>query len=240
MAKQPFNKQSVDPALADKLGLELWQEAGNAPPDLNRMKDLIAQGANMEVQKEGLTPLIRAALRERNDAAFLLLDSGAQPDTVGDHGQTALIISSGPTGNFALVKKLLDKGATPDHSRFHTKTALMWAAHRGFRDIAIQIANRGGDILLKSSGPNPKNAIEWAEDNNKALMAELLHDLQARKEHLARQKAEEDRRNEATARELAAKQEFEAAVLENVRTHKPLVAPRRASFKKRTEPLNQQ
>lgn len=242
MAKKGFNKQSVDQATADRLGDELLAEVAKGKPDLDKMKDLIAQGANLEKQgSNGYPPLLLAAMSEKNDAAFLLLDSGANPDGAAPTGASPLVFAalSGSSGNLPLVKKLLDKNADPNKYAHQTKTAVMWAAHRGFTDIALEIGSRGGDLLQKSTGSDPMNAMEWALDNNKRVTAEQLQRLQERKEQeAAAEKAKEEERK-AEAEAATAKQAFENALQYNISTHKPLTAPKRASFTKKPETLGQ-
>lgn len=242
MAKKGFNKQSVDPATADRLGEALLAEVAKSIPDTQRMKDLIAQGANLEKTIDGsMTPLLLAAMNEKNDAAFLLLDSGANPKGATPDGMSPLVLASlsGSRGNLPLVQKLLDKHVDPDKHFYRTKTALMWAAHRGFTDIATEIAERGGDIRLKSTGNEPKDAVEWADDNLKRTTSQALQRVQQRKD----QRVEEERQKEevakAEAEAVAAKTDFENALQHNISTHAPLAAPKRASFRKKPETLGQ-
>lgn len=242
MAKKGFNNQSVDPATADRLGEDLLAEVAKSAPDTQRMKDLIAQGANLEkTDKNGMTPLLLAAMNEKNDAAFLLLDSGADPDGATPKGMSPLILTSvsGSKGNLPLAKKLLDKNADPEKYVYQSQTALMWASHRGFKDIAVEIAGRGGDILRKSEPGNPadpkRNAIEWAEYNLKQATVEALERVQKRKELAAEEEKKKAEVRKAEAEAVAAKQAFEDALQHNISTHKPLSAPKRASFRKKPE-----
>lgn len=237
MAQAPFNKKAVDPATAKRLGEELHAEIKKTTPDLQRIRELVADGADMELRdNKNNTVLLAAALGGREDAAILLVDLGAVPDAEGTGGVTSLILASfgGSQGYLQLAKKLLDQNIDPDKTSFNGKTALMWAANRGFRDIALAIADHGGDILLKSTGGIQQlNSIEWAEDNNKRGMADDLRKFLKRKENEAAAKLAQEQ--EAAAR-LAAQikqQELRVAIADVIQNHGEVAAPEKASFKKR-------
>ncbi|MBI5773159.1 MAG: ankyrin repeat domain-containing protein [Verrucomicrobia bacterium] len=69
------------------------------PEQLNNLKILIAAGAKLNIRNEnGYTPLIFAAMNNRYDMAFALLEAGADPSIKDKHGHTIVydINRSGP------------------------------------------------------------------------------------------------------------------------------------------------
>lgn len=72
------------------------------------VKSLIKQGASLDYQdKDGFTPLMRAAESDKSGIIGTLLSNKANPDIKNKDGKTALIIAV-EKGNLAAVKKLID------------------------------------------------------------------------------------------------------------------------------------
>ncbi|MDI1226540.1 MAG: ankyrin repeat domain-containing protein [bacterium] len=233
MAKNTFNQKSPDPAAAEKLGQELLKEIqGDA--DLAHIKKLIAMGANIEARDDkGNTPVLAAAYRAQNNVVKELLVAGANPDAENKSGGFALMLAAmmGPPENPDLAQMLIDHKAQVDKP-YKTLTPLMWAAQRGFKDVA-RIIGEHADIMLKSTGSTQQNAIEWAENNRKMGVVAILKNLQEGKEIL---KAEEAKLAAEKVAQAAAEQKretFEEAI-EGMHTDRAIAAPKVAKFKKRT------
>jgi hypothetical protein len=97
--------------------------------DIHAVKNLIAQGANVNYQLPGtgVTPLMLVINGPNNEntiiLARLLLDNGAHVDAQNNSGNTALMHAL-TTNNIAMVKLLLDYGANPTIANQTGLTAL--------------------------------------------------------------------------------------------------------------------
>ena len=75
-----------------------------------------------------------------------VLSAGADPDTPGPDGRTALIMSA-RVGDDAMVDALLEAGADASlASAEDGTTALMWAANGGFGSIVDTLLAAGADV----------------------------------------------------------------------------------------------
>ncbi len=233
MAKNTFNQTAaIDPAAADKLGLELIKEIqGDA--DIAHIKKLIAMGANLEARDDkGNTPLISSSYRAQLDVMKVLLGAGANPNAETPSGAFPLMLISimGPPDKPDHAQLLIDYKAEVDKP-YKNLTPLMWAAQRGFRDVA-RVIGEHADIMLNSTGSVQQNAIEWAKYNRKTAIASLLQNMQEAKDL---RKADEAKLAQEKAVEAAAEQKretFEEAI-EGMHTDRAIVAPKVAKFKKR-------
>jgi len=90
--------------------------------DVNAVRQLLDEGADVETAHLDIRPLAWAVLWGRTEMTQLLLERGAKIEATDDMGETALLLavckpsdSAHGTGfNPALVKLLLDNGANPD------------------------------------------------------------------------------------------------------------------------------
>lgn len=235
MAKAPFNRKSVDPQTANRLGHELLAEVGKQEPDLARMTQLIADGADTEVMNEKFeTPLMRAVNGARsNDAAELLLDMGADPNKAGPSGVTPYIMAV-LRKNDSLVSKFIDVKADPNSHFYSGMNAMQWAAHFGAVNIATEIATRGGgDLDIKSKSDTPMDAVEYAM-REKEFLGERLEVIRKNQREEKRKAAERERIALEKAAAEAARAILKAAIREGMLNHGDLQAPPRAAFRKKT------
>jgi ankyrin repeat protein len=72
-------------------GLQLIEAISKG--DFNEVKKLIQQGANIDIQNNGETPLYKALAMRRTDIVILLLDQNAQIDTKNHNGSTPLYLA---------------------------------------------------------------------------------------------------------------------------------------------------
>lgn len=205
MAKSSFNSAS---GTLDDLGRQLLEEAGSGKPDLLKMKSLIAAGASVEFCGSDSKPSLLVAVNKKNvDAAELLIDNGA--DKYVRVGETAPLFLAIALYDIDMVHMLLDKGVDPERDTYSGGlTALMWAANFGKKNIADEIARRGGDV----NRVNPKDkmtAPDYAEENLKPHIAKSLRRIDKEKKERAIQE-EIDKQNRAEQARLAA----EKAVLD--------------------------
>ena len=104
-----------------------------------------------------------------------LLKAGANPDTLNDNNADCLLMAVLMRNDDA-VSALLYHGANPDYCGFKGgKTALMWAAHMGQRKNVIALLDAGADPEAKAD--NGMNAMDWADDNNKKSIKEMIRDF---------------------------------------------------------------
>jgi hypothetical protein len=82
--------------------------------DVNRVRSLIARGANPNVRAgvNNWTPLEHAVHKNQIASIAALLDAGADPNAASRDGMTPLIMAAG-YGYTPIVKLLLQRGANP-------------------------------------------------------------------------------------------------------------------------------
>src|ERR1700692_1322495 len=97
-----------------------------------------------------------AAFLDLPEMAARLIDAGAEVNTVGDYGETALTLALA-NGDVALVDKLLKVGADPKVTRWNGETALMIAAGAGSTQEVAWLLDRGLEINAAEpqKGQNP-------------------------------------------------------------------------------------
>jgi ankyrin repeat protein len=118
-----------------------------------------------------------------------LLKAGANPNTVNKSKADCLIMAVLRRDEM-LVKELLQHGADPNYAGFtFGKTALMWAAHMGQRKNVIAMLDAGADP--EATAHNGKTAADWADDNNKIAVKEMIRDFIHDKKNTAEQAAKD-------------------------------------------------
>ncbi len=127
---------------------------------------LLGVGADPNLSgKGGNTPLIEAisplSLNGKSDSlARFLLKSGAEVNTRGEYGETALMLAA-QANSVALAEELLKRGANPNIRDRRGETALMRAARGGFPDMARLLLSSGADKKL--TNPKGESALDYAK-----------------------------------------------------------------------------
>ena len=104
-----------------------------------------------------------------------LLNGGANPNTINDNKADCLLMAV-LMRNDDVVRALLKHNADPHYAGFTGgKTALMWAAHMGQRQNVIALLEAGAHPEAMSD--NGMNAMDWADDNNKRAVKEMIRDF---------------------------------------------------------------
>ncbi|CDS92348.1 MAG TPA: ankyrin repeat domain-containing protein [Sphingobacterium sp.] len=85
--------------------------------------------------EESLYPLQIALLNKNNAISKLLIEAGADVNTIPSNGQTALHLAA-QQGNIELIVLLLENGARIELKNMNNKTASDLAASKGYGDIA--------------------------------------------------------------------------------------------------------
>jgi uncharacterized protein len=115
---------------------------------LDAVKQMLSNGADVnDTDGTGMTALMEASLRNRFKMVSLLLENGADTETVENSlGCNALTFAC-LSGSFEVVRILLDHGGNVNAQDRLRRTALMAAAATG---------NIGAVLLLMANGADPR------------------------------------------------------------------------------------
>lgn len=132
---------------------------------------LAAAGADLESQREGLTPLLLAVSQNQFDAASALLEVGADANFAGAHGVPPLSAAAF-VGDAKLVDLFLTHGAKLNATNPQAGTALRAAAEAGRCEVVRLLLARGA----KFDSPDAfgKRPIDYARDEGHLEIVELL------------------------------------------------------------------
>jgi len=127
---------------------------------------VIASGADVNAaNRYGVTPLLLAAQRGRDDLIELLLKAGGSVKTADaklPEGQT-LLMHAARTGQVASVKALISAGSNPNARETRTgTTAAIWAATASSGNAIRVLAEAGADLNVLSkvtSYPHTQNGV---------------------------------------------------------------------------------
>ena len=113
--------------------------------DVNTMKTLIANGANINMtDQHGFTALMVASYSGEVEIVRLLLEAGALVDQRDLSGYTALMYFCS-AGNVPCVRLLLEHGASVNVSNHDCSTPLMFAAQQGHNEMVRLLLENGAD-----------------------------------------------------------------------------------------------
>ncbi len=115
--------------------------------------------------------LIRASEAGDLVTATTLLNSGADPNSGGVYGMTALDFAS-QNGHVDVVRLLLNRNANVNAKNAFGQTALMSAALNGHREIVEALIAKGADVNVK--GSDGKTALMMAAQSGLRTIANLL------------------------------------------------------------------
>ncbi|OWF35053.1 uncharacterized protein LOC110443403 [Mizuhopecten yessoensis] len=103
----------------------------------------------------GFTPLLYACRENHVDVVSCLLQNGANPDLVRDHGGSPMLITS-DKGHHIVIRKLLDYNADPNICCEHGTSPLFLASQEGHSESAMTLLEGGAFINHKKpSGVSP-------------------------------------------------------------------------------------
>jgi uncharacterized protein len=140
--------------------------------DLNKMKELLAAGADPNMpDRKGLTPLMLATQKRHKNIIALLISKGADVNATLKHGFTALFYPC-MFGGAGIAKLLIDSGADIN-AREDGNTPLMWAAFRGHVDIVELLLANGADPEI-TDDTGKITAAQMARGKNQYTIRELL------------------------------------------------------------------
>ncbi len=139
---------------------------------IERARQLIEQGANVNVVLQGDgTPLIAAAREGHVEMVRVLLDAGAKPN-VAVSGDGMALQNAAQEGHREVVNLLLDRGADIDAGIEGDGNALIMASGAGHADIVTLLLDRGANIHKVVAGD--ENPIIKACETGKLEIVKLL------------------------------------------------------------------
>ncbi|XP_029463558.1 ankyrin repeat and SOCS box protein 12 [Rhinatrema bivittatum] len=104
------------------------------------------------------TPLRLAATQGHLQSLEVLLDHGAEVDSLDVKAQTPLFTAVS-TGHLDCVKALLKAGANPNGSVYNNCSPVLTASREGNEDILRELLEHGAEVNVRSKTP------EWASNN---------------------------------------------------------------------------
>lgn len=115
--------------------------------DLDNVKLLVENGANVNITADSKTPLMLSVSRGNNEILNFLIDNGADVNAQDVNGDTALHNACDYTkGNFAIVESLINADANLNILNKAGQSALYYATKFGYYDIAKLLINCGAEI----------------------------------------------------------------------------------------------
>ena len=132
------------------------------------LKDKI--NADYIFEDSGLPILVHAAFEESPRCFNLIINSGADPNTIFD--SVPAIAITAMLDEYEMTKILIDKGADINNQDGMLKTALMHAAEEGYENIVKLLLKHGADKSLTDI--NGENAFIKAKKNNHQKIVQLL------------------------------------------------------------------
>jgi len=119
--------------------------------DTVRIKNLIAQGANVNYQNEQINTVLMWAVTHRHvDAAQQLLNAGADINGQDVLGGTALIVAAG-NGDMPMVEMLLKRGADVHLKDAEGNTAFTWAEHNRHNQVTRLLQDLKSSLSAEKS-----------------------------------------------------------------------------------------
>ncbi|RGP71794.1 ankyrin repeat [Fusarium sporotrichioides] len=152
---RPVTPQQSDTNSADDCSDPIYgdQLAIAASDDLvAEMLRLIKAGANINGTSRAAVPLLHAADQNHERAVQVLIENGAQIDSVDEDGYTALCFAAGQ-GNKAIIDLLCKHHANIEHKTLSGSTPLVHAVVGEHIDAVKTLLDRGAKIGLSDGNP---------------------------------------------------------------------------------------
>jgi uncharacterized protein len=133
---------------------------------------LIEHGAPADLESNGFTPLLWAAVRGRADETRLLLAAGANPNLAQSGKKVLPLLLAAYTGHLSVVRLLVEHGANIHATNPQGGTALRSAADAGHIEIVRYLLGLGARSDIRDKfGLLP---IDYARRNGHAEIVTLL------------------------------------------------------------------
>ncbi|MDR1590655.1 MAG: ankyrin repeat domain-containing protein [Puniceicoccales bacterium] len=162
-AKPPDMELSLEER---SLNEELFQALKESEPDLGKIEQLLAQGANPDARNQyNDTPLFHA---KNAEITALLLNAGANADARNDCNNTPLFHAE----NAAITALLLNAGADVDARNQYNDTPLFHAKNAEITDLLL---NAGADVNAQSNlGDTPLHVALYHFQKDPKQIEKLL------------------------------------------------------------------
>ncbi len=132
--------------MARHIDTALFREARNAGGSVERVRELIAAGADVNRRhKCGNTPLWAASYHGREDTVAALLAAGADVGVYADDGSGPLHWAAS-NGRRAVAEMLLAHGADPNALRDSGQSVLAAAISNGHAELARRLVQAGAAV----------------------------------------------------------------------------------------------
>ena len=128
--------------------MDIWTACRKG--DLERVRQLIQDGQDVNSASYGWTPLMVAAHYGRDQIVRELIRAGADVNGKDIDKQTALHLAS-RRGHSSVVKTLAEAGANLNVLDWRGMTPLMEAAHWGYANVVVELIRAGADVSVVSS-----------------------------------------------------------------------------------------
>jgi len=121
--------------------------------DVEAVKQLVEEGINVNVVRDGVTPLMIAASKGKTEIAEVIIQAGANINERTDDGWTALHNAACDQADAGVVDLLMQSGIDIEAKNKSGKTALQLAEEKKHRDIVTAIIKHKHQLLV--------DAQEW-------------------------------------------------------------------------------
>lgn len=131
--------------------------------------------------EDGLTPLMLAANLGQTDLVALLLAAGADVDTAGELGFTALFHAchnaDADRGHPEVVQALIAAGANKEACIGYGVRPLMYAAGHGEAGVVQALLDAGADPMARNQGG--RTALMMVKDRDYVDVINILHEAES-------------------------------------------------------------
>ena len=131
--------------------------------DVEEVKRLLDNGANVWAQDYGGTTALYWAAFRHVEAVKVLLEHGADVGARDEDGKTALFFAA-QNGNVDVVKVLLEHGADVEAKDKDGWTALHRAVWKGRGAVVTVLLEHGADVWARDKGGRTPRDVAYRED----------------------------------------------------------------------------
>lgn len=159
---------TIGAAAWSNLDGQLWDEVGMGG-DPERVRDLLAQGANANIKGLSGAPLLMFA--DTFEVVQALIEQGADVNVRTPDGET-ILHQNVFGGKVEIVELLLAAGADFNAKNLDGETPLFIAAYKGWKEIAGLLLAKGADVNARDNAN--KTPLHTAASQGKKEVVELL------------------------------------------------------------------
>jgi ankyrin repeat protein len=166
-------KNIFDEKKAKELGENLIKECNSRNVNLEKVKELVEHGADVnDKYEEGWTALMKASINGYKEIAEFLIENGAKVNQKNKWGKGALMKAS-EYGHKEVAEVLVEWGADVNDKNNFNKTPLMGGAYYGHKEVVEFLVAKGGDVNLKDIEGNTA-LMEACKNGHKEVIKLLI------------------------------------------------------------------